>query len=703
MIPLLQQSVRVQTSRGLGQTWTDQPWLIARTWEDGQGQFVGTATLEQDYGIRTIVGGSSLLQVGIAPNITGGTDPAPELVGQCVRIVLDYDDTPLWHGVIRGPARDADGHPTVTGGTITWQCVGLADVLDTVVIASGAVARGTGWIDPGFCPPFNAFTGGDRAVADTTLSPFGAFKIHDFDTVTRTVWTAGDIVRLLLGYHCRIGIVGDAASRGGLQGWAWVLDDPSDCLEYLPGRVDLTGETVLDALNALISPRRALTWYLTVSGDTATIHVRSTSRTGLPGPTYDLPAATETTTLQPIGDNTILDVRIDEDASAVADQIIVEGDRPILAMTVRLGGTDVATDGVVRGWTSTEETRWAALKTSAGNPVAPEVENVWRQWQICSRTVGGNTWAGNVLDSTDRGLANYFPTDADGGVTGEREYQSIALIAPQLGAAVALVRGDGSLPCGVGFSADLTRPRQQPVLVLGNAGADYFANIGQGLITIGTNWSANAAWLPLKDARWTVTVDDGGDSGRPPVLVLDDGQNGVAVYNALATAGGSALLYATIGLRDVRPLRVSWVRPQGQWPNAYPRTIRRTIPSAQLHLIPAGVVTGCNDDGTALTTQATDLIVRDDRNRLTDLLTLLKQWHGEPARTVTWTIQGSPTYGSAWRPGTLLTDLILASGPLPINAVISRRRVYQQDVDGVPVWFTQFTTERPAIDVESLL
>jgi hypothetical protein len=375
-------------------------------------------------------------------------------------------------------------------------------------------------------------------------------------------------------------------------------------------------------------------------------------------------------------------------------------------MTVQLGGADVATDGVVRGWTSSEETRWDTIKALAVNPVAPEVENVWRHWQICSRTVGGNTWAGNVLGRTDRGLANYFSTDADGGVTGNREYQDIATIAPQLGAAVALVRGDGSLPCGVGFSADMTRPRQLPVMILRTPDGDpspLFINIGQGLVDIGTNFGTHSAWLPVRDSRWTVTLDDGEGSGRPPTLVVDDGQNGAAVSTALSSAGGSALLVCTFGIRDVRPLRVSWVRPQGEWPNIFPRTIRRVMPDAQLHLIPAGVVTGCTDDGTDLTTQAADLTVRDDRQRMKDFLTLLRQWHGEPARTVTWTVQGYIISGASWRPGTLLTDVVLANGPLVINGVIARRRVFQVEVDGVPVWHTQFSTERPAIDVESLL
>jgi hypothetical protein len=86
-----------------------------------------------------------------------------------------------------------------------------------------------------------------------------------------------------------------------------------------------------------------------------------------------------------------------------------------------------------------------------------------------------------------------------------------------------------------------------------------------------------------------------------------------------------------------------------------------------------------------------------------DMLTLLRQWHGEPARNVTWTVQGYIISGASWRPGTLLTDVVLANGPLPINGVIARRRVFQVEVDGVPVWHTQFSTERPAIDVDSLL
>ncbi len=678
--------VLVQVARTLPATdggWITTTRLDVTEISQGLGPSLGECQLEQTFGVRTEAGSRIWRDLGQAPDFgrTGATGSVNDsLAGAVVRLLknvpggsvtinaggVTYQFEPFWWGICRGPISEPDGESTrQVGGVAGWRCVAIESVLDQVCIAQGYAVdpSDSSYVRIGFCPPFNANGAGDRSAATRTL-PGGTVYVHDLSIAidaTHYQWTAAQILAHLLAVHMRATFDGYAPT-----GWLWSFSDPDGCLNYVPDELNLHGLTVFQAVNTLASQDRGCTWYVTVSGATATINVVSTSAVSVTFGDVTIPDSSFTATLDLRGDPYLGGCQIVENWDSVYDVIEVHGARPWRALTVLIdSGFDVVT-GVGGGWTAGQETSWDSSVDASGT------DHVWRRFTLVA------AWNGQQYNLSTNGLRNVLFTGADGGYTGGREYDSGVDFPPAW--MLDLTR---MLPCPTGFGTGTAGDRQAPVVVSGNAGD----------------------WTDQSQA-WQVMLSSDG-RGSPPTIRLDDGRNGQDIQAAIE--GGDKIL-VTVGFREVDPLVLSWHRAPGQRPNATPRRKVQQIPSAEEWTVCPGTVRGVTSDGTDLDTTSIEIEVRDDKPKLEAALALLVAGLSEPHITVSWNYRGFLDIGSTWRTGRLLTTVTRGDGAQTVNSVITRRtwslvveRGEGKGAGEVAYWVTSYQTQRLPPSLEAIL
>lgn len=675
--------VLVQVARTLPANdngWITTTRLDVTEISQGLGPLLGECRIEQVFGIRTDAGSRFWRDIGQAPNFgrqpeTGSINDT--LAGAVVRLLKNttggtvnvggYAFTPFWWGVCRGPMAEPDGDTTAqVSGMAGWRCVGIESVLDQVSIALGyAVDPLDGsYVRVGFCPPFNAAGGGDRS-ASTRALPGGTVYVHDLSIAvdaTRYEWTALQILQHLLAVHMRPWFPGDS----GPAGWAWTVSDPDGCLAYVPDTLHVHGLTVFQALNQLASESRGCTWYVTVSGATATINVVSTTATTVSFGDVDIPGSSYTATLDLRGDPYIGNCTIVENWDSVYDIIEVHGARPWRALTLLIDSNFDYVTGSGGGWTSGQEAAWDTDPDSSGT------DHVWRRFTLRTDFLGAQ-----YNDSTT-GLRNVLITGPTGGYSGAREYDGGFDSAPAW--MLDLTR---MLPCSPNFGTGATGDRQAPVIVSGNVG----------------DWTD-------RSQEWQLMLSSDG-TGSPPTVRLDDGRQGQDIQT-IVQAGEKILV--TLGFREVDPLVVSWHRPANERPNATPRRKVQMLPQCEEWTVCTGTVRGVTSDGTTLDATSIELTVRDDVPRMEAALALLVAGLGEPHTSVTWNYRGVLDIGSGWRPGRLLTTVTRGDKAQTVNSVITRRTWTQvvergegEGAGDVAYWVTTYQTQRLPPSLEALL
>jgi hypothetical protein len=279
----------VQTSSGF-LTWTTQTTIRCNECSEGAGQIVGAASLVRFIGTVREPG---------ATGSPAAQTPLTGLVGKWVRVLIEEvggsvtigsaDYNPLWYGII-----DAERIVDTGGGTgqQSWVCSGIAAHLARTALTNGwTEAIGSGGIMADYIlrvPTFNAPESGGRSGVDYTID---GVSCRVFDYFSGNKWTAFQILETLLAAHGRW----DDPAGAFAGGLTWALS-AGTLLDWEAPTLDLNGMTLLDAVNALIAPRRGLTWRVTVSGGTATINVRSIAASAITVGSTTLPAATDTAT-----------------------------------------------------------------------------------------------------------------------------------------------------------------------------------------------------------------------------------------------------------------------------------------------------------------------------------------------------------------------------------------------------------------------
>lgn len=633
----------------------------------GLGPVMGEALLQQDFGIRTESGTRFWRDIGMAPDFgrlgeTGSVND--NLAGAIVRLLKNVVGgsvtvggvafEPFWWGVCRGPIAEPDGESTIqVSGAAGWRCVGIESVLDQICIGHGrALSPISGaTVRVGHCPPFNANPTGDRSGSTYALTN-GTAHVHVLSTTTSFTWTAAQILDHILAEHT--------------SGWTWAVSDPDGCLDYEPEELHVRGLTVFQVVNILASQDRACTWFVTVSGATATINVISTSAESVTFGDVTIPASTYTATLDLRGDPYIGGCSITEDWDSVYDIIEAVGARPWRAITLLLDSNYDVLVGQGGGWTSDRETAWNTEPTDSGT------DNVWRRFTLAT------DWNGQQYNQTGEGIRNWLGQGADGGFDGTRTYDPNQDIGPAW--ALEFTR---MLPCPFGFGTGNRGERQPPVIVVGTAGD----------------------WRDMSQS-WQVQLDSDG-KGSAPFVRIDDGRNGQDIQAAIQA---SEKILITIGVREIDPLIVSWQREPGQRPNAQPREKTIPMPDCEEWTVCPGTVRGVSSDGTTLDTTTIELEVGSDLPKMEAAVALTVAGLSVPSVSVNWDYRGVLDITNVWRPGRLLTTVTRGDRVQTVNSVITRKSWSLTVVPGegenddeVAYWSTQYSTQRLPPTIEALV
>lgn len=656
----------VQTSSDFS-TWTTQARIRCTQCSEGAGQVVGSASLVAFIGLVREPGATG--SPAAATPITG-------LTGKWVRVLIAEAggsitvDTvaynALWYGIIDYEQLKDDGGGS---GVQLWGCSGLAAHLGRVTITdawvevtrvdTGATAVGSYRRTPTLNDP-KGLGGASSTSYVVNGSPSGPVP-----AVTGTTLTAKRILELWLATH---GKWYDPYTGTWIGAITWALSSGT-LLDFSPPAVDFQGSTLLDLVNSLISPRRGLSWRLSVSGTTATINVRSVAVADITVTdgtnSYTLAAATDvaTPTLTSLWHTGVM---LTEDQSATYDRIDVIGAAPWTGISLSYdpnNSTEVY-KSLIAAWTSTEETDWAL---GSGTPN----DKVWRTFRLNPQ------WDGRIYGANTPGLANaYSLTDSD--------YKTAPLFyaLTTSGAPIDLLEITPTLPCGAGFTTDKTGPRQLSMAFWKPAGSSTWYDLQSGVTKRSLTIDNPPPSVSIGDA-WTSA---NGSSDNEQL------QN----KNNLASTG---VLVVSVGIREFQPLRLSWTRDSGDWPRTSPRTLSVNLPNCELWQTLIGTVKSVTAG--ALGTHAATTVVRDDLPLMRSALAFLIAYYGTPARSLTWKENGviEHAYGSgACSPATLITTATLGTGSTSIGAVVTRRS-WDLTEQG---FGTEYSTERIVPDIEAI-
>jgi hypothetical protein len=478
-----------------------------------------------------------------------------------------------------------------------------------------------------------------------------------------TAWTAGQALATILAANGRYRTPGTTTYNGGVT---WAIS-AGTLLDWTLPTMDVNGMTVLDAINAIVSPRRGLTWRLTVSGTTATINVRSISASAITVGSTTLPAATDTSTPDLSG-VWAANVELTEDQSATYDHIRIVGAKPLVACSISYNpsGPPAEVGSLQPAWTTTQETTW-----SNGTGANADTDAVWRTFRL------GLKWAGDVAENAGASGLRQSLAVTSGDYTGGRTFSTVQ------SAVTSLIELEARLPAGEGWTTDKAGPRQDCMAFLYPSGASTWYDCQ-------TDKSAYAKTLAIEDKPATINI---GNADRSRII---SGSDQVKNMRQISTAGK---LLVTVGIREPDPLVVSWTRASGSWPRTSPRVLSVQMPTAEQWCILAGAVKGVSAG--ALSKQSAIATIRDDVPLMQSWLAFMRAYFAEPARSLSWTDRGliEYAYGSgAPAPGAFVTTATLGIGSRTINAVVTRR-TWRLDEDG---YGTSYSTERIVPDIEAI-
>lgn len=622
--------------------WDEQPLMDPISASEGAGQIIGEALIEQVLGNALQPGATSGGMVATVASLVrrycrllkrDGAGPITLSDG------LTYSE--FWWGTIEDAELDD------TARKKTWRCNGIAGVLASIFLLSGVEVPGP-WTAPpntsdcGFLPLFNGVLTGDMSSATYTIN---GQTVHIFDRYnsSATPWTANEALKFLLATYAQPTLPGGTTAYGALS---WVLDDSLGALTYrVEAGLNLNGATLLDAVNYLINPRRGLTWRVSVSGTTATITVCSTMASAITVGAYTLPASTQqfdvdTTDLWMTG------LRLRETASTMMDVIMVAGAHPRTAISVGYGDPgDAGRTGKLfdAGWTGSQQTG-----SDPDNPT-PYTEDVHR------RLVIHKGWTGEQYDDSSIGIpadmAVSAAADASygwGGLTGVRTYTAGGTPGTAPAWTLSL---DGHLPVPAGYDLssfagpfDITKAELAPLVFVG----------------VGSAW---------KDYSNKVSVRI--EQSPPAVSIGHTASDRKFIRDELAAKD----LVVTLSVRESHPLAVSWVNDPTTWPSDVPRMLLIQIPTAELWTILEGTAVGI-DPGIlpTLTTMLADVVVRDDRPYLREVLALARAWYGSAAVEGEYAELGAIDIDPASAPGALIGNVTtMNDGVKAANANVTRR------------------------------
>lgn len=326
--PAAKSTVILQTAPALAGPWTSQDWIV-----EGGAE-----------GLGTYLGETEGYALGVAP--------VPALLGVWARLAprasADPDADAFWWGLVTGvTAQNQQDKGAPQKARTTYRMAGIGHALAQVYLTSWYESRGSdGADDGGGAPttvadvgtilPFNLDGLPNRSAGNVTLPGGAVCKVHARGAPAEK-WSALDAATTILAHLSEAwgGFVVELSGAG-------VLLDYTDTW-------DLRGMSVLEMLNAIISPDRGRTFRLEPNG-TGGIAVVIVDLLDA-GAEYDLRG------------DAVRGWTADLAAEQTVDRFYVEGPRPWWLRTVRHTLDDRTLPGACplwRGWTAAQGTAWAA-------------------------------------------------------------------------------------------------------------------------------------------------------------------------------------------------------------------------------------------------------------------------------------------------------------------------------------------------------
>jgi hypothetical protein len=398
-------AIMVQAARAFqpsDEGWTTLGSIGTDSATAGLGTVIGSTTLIEDFG-DVKPAGHYLNRVM--------RYPASSLVeGMCIRLLVqDPSGTvsgvlyqrqvtfrPFWWGIVVGKNRPINGGtktPDTIGWSqrVMWACQCLKTLLARTDLCYGHENTSGTLNRLEFLPVFNDQFRGNCSTGTATIDG-QAVSVFTFGA-TSTRWTALNVVRYLLAAFGRSQPLGVRDPSSVVK---WMLDPATlatatAALAYTVPRTDLGGGTLFDALNALITTDRGLSWSVTVSGDTAliTVHITTDVNTGFG-------VAASPITLDLREDIFTTDHGVVRDGNGY-DIIEIIGDRPTTVMTLKFtgGASGAASDQLI------PDATWTRTTVPLDSLGAGEA-GTWRRYRLNPT----GTWSAlrNTLSSLSSGV-----------------------------------------------------------------------------------------------------------------------------------------------------------------------------------------------------------------------------------------------------------------------------------------------------------
>jgi len=395
-----------------------------------------------------------------------------------------------------------------------------------------------------------------------------------------------------------------------------------DALSSVIGVYDFDGQTVLNAINTLISPSRGFSWRIYVDFDTegaeyAVIKPYSLLETELTIGDFTIPANDTQYAYDPWADPTQI-VNIEHDTTTLYDKIVVRGAKIKSCFTAKVSG-----EVLEKAWTDTEETAYLdAAKLAAGYSAltseekgqfndlfrsTDRFERVFTSFRIPAdwNWMIGAEYANIKLDANgdliaaasgeyfnpDKRLLNYLPFKQGWDYSGasavnknpsyaEEEFQTILAWFTQSSKKVQADK--------VPQNGAHVRPLQREFGVEVKFNPQHLAALNQ--------WAGAEPTLKVPEVSETIKAVDWETLGITAMVETDTYLAVESTLDDYSTAEGR-------------------------------RTLVIDAPDCELWYVVAGTVIGINSAGEEIAYGGSSAFVRDDRDKLRAILAAAKTWY----------------------------------------------------------------------------
>jgi len=627
--------------------WTDEwelaPWLIPLAAEDRLAPGMASARFRYDYGyIKRETTTSFAYEV------------AAKYRGKYVQIIAAWNNAawvPFWHGILVDESYLPTAESAHPDGRQELAAVGLAHILDRIVIRGAHCEQSGATVAIDRCPTFNRRRRAGPTLIGNRSAGMNSDAVYEFSGAG-DVWTNYEIAEYLLWYFSPF--QADAYNvRFDLGGQATVL-------EGVEGVYDLEGMTVFQALNMLIPRKRGLAWSVRTSGaGMVAVYVSTHFSEDVSEFGVSIPANTEQGYITLDDDKEISGAVVQLSTSAQYDRIVVEGE--LLKTCFSLSFTDSSLE---EGWPAALETAYKAGASGTSGYSALSEDEQGRANDLYRGADRLASVYAHFRAPTDWDWTNGFdvpcaPIVELGGGVSAGTAQTMWHVDRPLLRWIPLQTGyDYSTATPTNENAEGVEPelRRPFVLVQYNSQYHYVEHLN----------SASDGAVPNGRVRMLDT-NVGLEVAFDPNHILSSGHFSGAEPSRIEAAIDYESIVATVACETDDRLAVTVLVTASQESGA-DRTLVIRVPNCEAWHLVEGTVVGITAAG-GLKRAPAGYLVRDDSARLRAVAVLAKGWYSRERAAVRVSLE---RFEALPRPGALLLGVSSSVYEQQTNSVVTR-------------------------------